>query len=203
VRPCALPAGTPFLGRVASRNPMTPAPLTGSRRYTPVAATICLACVSALGGCESRYADAVVANYTSVEDPSTSGGGGSGAEVPNEGSDGPSEGGGKLCEACTENADCGGRGDHCVTNLHTDEVFCGRACEDDRGCPQHYRCSRLENDHERRQCVPETGSCANLFGDITREGSSPAPEETWRVPPGRRWGLAWRSKAVLCTSRSS
>jgi len=60
----------------------------------------------------------------------------------------------RLCGSCTSSADCGDANDACVR--HQNERFCGRDCDDQRGCPEGYECVEL-NDDRLRQCVPRSG----------------------------------------------
>lgn len=59
-----------------------------------------------------------------------------------------------LCGACSSSTDCGDANDACVR--HQNERFCGRDCDDLRGCPEGYECVAL-NDDRLRQCVPWSG----------------------------------------------
>jgi hypothetical protein len=59
-----------------------------------------------------------------------------------------------LCGSCSSSADCGDANDACVR--HQNERFCGRDCDDQRGCPDGYECVEL-NDDRLRQCVPRSG----------------------------------------------
>ena len=59
-----------------------------------------------------------------------------------------------LCGPCTTSTDCGDANDACIR--HQDQGYCGRDCDDERGCPDGYDCVEL-NDDRLRQCVPRAG----------------------------------------------
>lgn len=59
-----------------------------------------------------------------------------------------------LCGSCDSSDECGDANDACVR--HLDERFCGRDCDEQRGCPSGYACVELENS-PLWQCVPENG----------------------------------------------
>lgn len=95
----------------------------------------------AFGACGERVGDPVVAL------PSDQ----------NLAGEGPGTGPGPvgLCGSCSSSDDCGDANDACVRRQG--EGFCGRDCDDQRGCPEGYECALL-NDDRLRQCVPRT-SC--------------------------------------------
>jgi len=59
-----------------------------------------------------------------------------------------------LCGGCISSDECGDPNDACIR--HLDERFCGRDCDEQRGCPNGYACVELENS-PLWQCVPENG----------------------------------------------
>lgn len=59
-----------------------------------------------------------------------------------------------LCGGCNSSDQCGDANDACIR--HLDQNFCGRDCDDQRGCPSGYSCVQLENS-QLWQCVPENG----------------------------------------------
>jgi hypothetical protein len=65
-----------------------------------------------------------------------------------------------LCSPCENNADCGGLGATCI--MVGSRRVCGRACEDDDGCPADFFCStRLDPaGNQAQQCVPLTEQCS-------------------------------------------
>jgi hypothetical protein len=99
------------------------------------------AAVFAVSACGERSLDPIV---TLAGDQNLAG----------EAGTGPSEGPIGLCGACSSSADCGDANDACVR--HQNERFCGRDCDDQRGCPDGYECVAL-NDDRLRQCVPWNG----------------------------------------------
>ncbi|HYQ17638.1 MAG TPA: hypothetical protein VEQ58_17815 [Polyangiaceae bacterium] len=72
---------------------------------------------------------------------------GGGASTPDD-SQGPTG----LCGACTNSSECGDANDACIIRRQ-EAGFCGRDCDDQRGCPDGYDCVEL-NDDRLRQCVP-------------------------------------------------
>jgi len=99
---------------------------------------------AALLACGERAGDPVVALESDQNLAGADGG-------PDADSSGPIG----LCGACNSSVDCGDANDACIR--HQDRGFCGRDCEDQRGCPDGYECLEL-NDNRLRQCVPRT-SC--------------------------------------------
>ena len=61
-----------------------------------------------------------------------------------------------LCGACRDSDDCGDANDACIR--HDDHHFCGRDCDEQRGCPDGYDCVQLDSS-QLLQCVPQNG-CA-------------------------------------------
>lgn len=61
-----------------------------------------------------------------------------------------------LCGGCNSSDECGDANDACIR--HLDQNFCGRDCDDQRGCPNDYSCVELDNS-QLWQCVPDNG-CA-------------------------------------------
>jgi|GEM_PF-6359215 len=62
-----------------------------------------------------------------------------------------------LCGDCSGSDECGDANDACLR--HQDERFCGRDCDDQRGCPDGYTCVELDNS-QLWQCVPQNGCLA-------------------------------------------
>jgi len=86
---------------------------------------------------------------------------------PTDGGDTDADAGdGFLCESCTENTDCGGAEDQCLT-MGDGENRCTRACdlETEAACPDGYQCSPVEEDSSTGQCVPENLTCADRCSD--------------------------------------
>jgi hypothetical protein len=128
-----------------------------------------LACALLLA-CGERAADPLIA---APKPRAEAGQGGSGAAGPSAGTGGsestPGDAGGGsggdttsdsvgpvgLCGACTSSDACGDANDACIR--HQDASFCGRDCDEQRGCPDGYDCVELANS-QLWQCVPET-SC--------------------------------------------
>lgn len=128
-----------------------------------------LACASLVAwglACGERAADPL------IEAPSTrteagqggsapSGSAGSAGTEPRPGADGGAGGDPTsdlvgpigLCGACTNSDACGDANDACIR--HQDESFCGRDCDEQRGCPDGYNCVELANS-QLWQCVPAT-----------------------------------------------
>jgi hypothetical protein len=61
-----------------------------------------------------------------------------------------------LCGPCTSSGECGDANDACIR--YQDRHFCGRDCDEQRGCPDGYACVQLDNS-QLLQCVPQNG-CA-------------------------------------------
>lgn len=59
-----------------------------------------------------------------------------------------------LCAPCTSSSECGDANDACIR--HQDTRFCGRDCDEQRGCPDGYTCVQLDNS-PLQQCVPFDG----------------------------------------------
>jgi hypothetical protein len=88
--------------------------------------------------------------------------GGGDTGTPDVASDaGPTD---QLCTPCTDNAECGGEDDLCVT-LFDEEQACGRACSEDAPCPEGYFCATV-NDTDASQCVPEILTCVDRCSDV-------------------------------------
>jgi hypothetical protein len=62
-----------------------------------------------------------------------------------------------LCGDCSSSDECGDANDACIR--HLDQRFCGRDCDEQRGCPGGYACVQLENS-PLWQCVPADGCAA-------------------------------------------
>ncbi|MBI3071967.1 MAG: PPC domain-containing protein [Deltaproteobacteria bacterium] len=61
-----------------------------------------------------------------------------------------------LCEPCSDNSECGGANDNCLSNGR--EQFCGRACSAGNACPAGYSCLPQPGGGGR-QCFPNTLEC--------------------------------------------
>jgi hypothetical protein len=59
-----------------------------------------------------------------------------------------------LCGPCLSSDECGDANDACIRRQ--DERFCGRDCDEQRGCPDGYSCLQLDNS-QLFQCVPLIG----------------------------------------------
>jgi hypothetical protein len=125
-----------------------------------VARAACGALLAALPlSCGERAGDPVIAL------PSSSpprGDGGAGGESPGalggaSGAGNPGPGPGGLCAPCQGSDECGDANDACIR--HGAERFCGRDCDEQRGCPDGYACVQL-TDSQLLQCVP-VGSCVS------------------------------------------
>jgi hypothetical protein len=75
--------------------------------------------------------------------------GGSGSLDPGNGPVG-------LCGPCRGSDECGDANDACIR--YQDHHFCGRDCDEQRGCPDGYTCVQLDSS-QLLQCVPQNG-CA-------------------------------------------
>jgi len=105
--------------------------------------------------CGTRAGDPVVALSGDQNLAGTAGG----IAVPPAGGDaGSTIGPTGLCGPCTNSSECGDANDACIVR-HQDAGFCGRDCDDQRGCPDGYDCVEL-NDYRLRQCVPRAGCSA-------------------------------------------
>jgi len=131
-----------------------------------VARVVCGALTCALAvplGCGERSGDPVVRLPPGPGDagqPATPGTAGASATAPQGDDGGASPNGGDdpgptgLCGGCSSSDECGDANDACIR--HLDQNFCGRDCDDQRGCPNGYSCVELENS-QLWQCVPENG----------------------------------------------
>jgi len=99
--------------------------------------------------CGERIGDPVVA----LADDQNLGGSSSSEDAGGSGVPGPTG----LCGPCTSSDDCGDANDACIR--HQGEGFCGRDCDEQRGCPDGYECVERNNDR-LRQCVPLEGCVA-------------------------------------------
>lgn len=70
---------------------------------------------------------------------------------------------GKLCDACSTNAQCGADGNRC-TKISSSQKGCTFECIDDSGCPTGYACRAVASATSRtiktHQCVPTNLKCA-------------------------------------------
>lgn len=121
-----------------------------------------LALAELLAACGERVGEPIVATVTTPDDAESAGAGGSPESAPGMsafGGDAPSEMPGELmgpiglCGACTSSDACGDANDACIR--HQEQSFCGRDCDEQRGCPDGYTCVELANS-QLWQCVPET-----------------------------------------------
>jgi hypothetical protein len=128
-----------------------------------------LSCAVAFAlGCGERSGDPIVrlpgdhdeAGATSAGSPGAAGAGGAAAndQTPSQGGDDRDNleepGATGLCGDCSSSDQCGDANDACLR--HEDERFCGRDCDDQRGCPDGYACVELDNS-QLWQCVPLNG----------------------------------------------
>jgi hypothetical protein len=68
-----------------------------------------------------------------------------------------------LCEACTQDADCGGLSDLCLE--YSDGRFCGRSCEAAE-CPTGYECLEVvRDDRTRLQCRNAQNYCSSCLDE--------------------------------------
>lgn len=124
-----------------------------------------LACALLLAACGERVGEPIVATVTAPDEPndSASAGAGGSPEQPSGssslGGEAPTEAPGELmgpiglCGPCTSSDACGDANDACIR--HQDQSFCGRDCDEQRGCPDGYNCVELSNT-QLWQCVPQT-----------------------------------------------
>lgn len=134
-------------------------------------ATLVAIAVGLGGGCDNRYADAVV--Y--IGDGESSGGidvySGAGGADPYDDDDGDGwddRGIYTLCHPCDSHRDCGAYGDLCL--YIRGDARCGMACESDRDCPRGYECVHIDEDFEDiEQCVPQQASCSELVDSPSLE----------------------------------
>lgn len=121
-------------------------------------------------GCGDRFGEPIVAvagpgqaGMAAGADAGGEPGGGTGTTGGSAASDAGSPAGGDdaagppmgplgLCAPCTGSEACGDANDACIR--HDDQLFCGRDCEEGRGCPDGYQCVQLDNSR-LWQCVPE------------------------------------------------
>ena len=139
-----------------------------------VARVACGALLGALAlplGCGERAGDPVV---LARQQPAV---GGEAAGTPASASAGEGDGKGQggagaepsvgvgptgLCGNCTSSDECGDANDACIR--HDGAHFCGRDCDDQRGCPDGYSCVELANS-QLWQCVPLNG-CSTSVGGV-------------------------------------
>jgi hypothetical protein len=126
---------------------------------------LCCAVVFALG-CGERSGDPIVRlpDDQNEAGATTAGSGAAGGmpaddQAPSDGGDGGADDGQErgavgLCGDCSSSDECGDANDACLR--HEDAIFCGRDCDDQRGCPDGYACVELENSR-LWQCVPQNG----------------------------------------------
>jgi hypothetical protein len=122
---------------------------------------------AALGlGCGERFGDPIVRLPGDQNEAGAAGTGKAGAaglpsDDPTAGGDAGSSGNDAgergptgLCGDCSSSDECGDANDACLR--HQDARFCGRDCDDQRGCPDGYTCVELDNS-QLWQCVPQNG----------------------------------------------
>jgi hypothetical protein len=100
--------------------------------------------------CGERAGDPVVA----LADDENLAGSASGGAVGTGGGGGGVLGPTGLCGQCSSSDECGDANDACVR--YQDASFCGRDCDDQRGCPDGYDCVEIHDDR-LRQCVARAG----------------------------------------------
>jgi hypothetical protein len=125
-----------------------------------------LSCAVAFAlGCGERSGDPIVELPDDQNDAGATSAGAAGADGRPPDDQTPSNGGGSagdgaergptgLCGDCGSSDECGDANDACLR--HDDERFCGRDCDDQRGCPDGYACVELDNS-QLWQCVPQNG----------------------------------------------
>ncbi len=62
-----------------------------------------------------------------------------------------------LCEPCAADQQCKGKNSRCLVYVSGDS-YCGKACEDDPGCPSNFECKAI-GAIKKKQCVPRTADC--------------------------------------------
>ena len=125
-----------------------------------------LSCAVAFAlGCGERYGDPIIqlpGDQSKAGAPFAGSPGSAGmptdSQAPSDGGDGggggPERGAVGLCGDCSSSVECGDANDACLR--HQDAIFCGRDCDDQRGCPDGYACVELDNSR-LWQCVPQSG----------------------------------------------
>jgi hypothetical protein len=78
---------------------------------------------------------------------------------------------GALCATCTQDSECGGANDLCVTVVANgaDFSFCGVECVDNTGCPSGFTCFEAVVGSPK-QCRPVTNSCEGCLGTGCDDG---------------------------------
>jgi len=83
------------------------------------------------------------------------------------------EGGGELCEPCSQDAQCGGVDDLCVRVGGGSDASCLQACAGPADCPADFTCSSAPvvsvNGTSARQCVPQSSDCASPGGETCED----------------------------------
>jgi hypothetical protein len=67
-----------------------------------------------------------------------------------------------MCDACTENAQCGEVRDWCIgMPTPDDDTFCSIYCDpaDPDGCPDEFHCAEIPAEIPGYQCMPDDGVC--------------------------------------------
>jgi len=79
---------------------------------------------------------------------------------------------GILCEACSEDGDCGESDDRCL-QLPDGNQVCTRFCNPsgESPCPQAFRCANLDDDETTGQCVPERLTCEQRCSGVECGGN--------------------------------
>ena len=84
-------------------------------------------------------------------------------------------GGAGLCEACTQDIQCGDADDNCVRVGTGGDSFCLTSCSSNADCPTDYTCSTTAvtsvNNASARQCVPISNDCSNPGGQLCADDS--------------------------------
>lgn len=74
---------------------------------------------------------------------------------------------GFLCQPCTDNSECGGEEDRCLT-LPAGDSACAQSCDPDAEspCPGGFLCAAIDQTGTVHQCVPEELTCADRCADV-------------------------------------
>ena len=74
---------------------------------------------------------------------------------------------GFLCQPCTDNSECGGEDDRCITFPAGDSA-CTQSCDPqaETPCPSGFSCSAVDEAGSVYQCVPAELTCADRCADV-------------------------------------